>query len=578
VDPNSLETIILYLMQLSESRAALARQKADKVALVAAARVSDLDQEESPESIMLSSMTEDGARDRTDREVVVPWLKFLWENYRAILELLSKIPKLDKLYHTTCSKAFKFCQEYGRVLEFRRLCDMLRQHLAFLTNKKVQLAPVRNPRPVWEWTPETLDAHLQTRFSQLEVATNLELWNEGFRTIEDIFGLMVAGKFRPRPKLMVMYYEKLTRIFWVSENKLFHAYAWFRYYSLSIESRKDLKPEERSVLASSVLLSALTIPSFKDIYLTSLVAGEAVEFDDEIVVVEKHNQIAQLLDFQNNPSRKALLADIVSRGILTEVLPELAVLYDCLEVKFQPLSLVSTLTAAVNAVRSHPQLGMYALSLQRVIVTKVMQQLSRAYSAVKLEFVFKLMSGLSDLSASAIEKIIIESAAQKQLQLKVNHAAGCIQFTSSSSSTESAFENQAALLGSSMKTITGTINSHLEKKALDMKKAAARKDYFVRVLDALDQEYSQCLDRKIQIERRKENLERLQQEREKERSRRVQFEESVRQVMFYVFLLMSCGHLWNGIHCFVVLLSYFFFFLMLIISEKRERAQGERGE
>jgi hypothetical protein len=78
-----------------EDTTAAAKAKADKVALAAAARVSDLDQEESPESIMLSSMTEEGAKDRTNREVVVPWLKFLWDAYRAVLELLHKNAKLE---------------------------------------------------------------------------------------------------------------------------------------------------------------------------------------------------------------------------------------------------------------------------------------------------------------------------------------------------------------------------------------------------------------------------------------------------------------------------------------------------
>lgn len=109
--------MINHLLDLAENRASsIARQKADRVALAAvaaAARVSDLDREESPESIMLSSvMTEDGATERTDRElfvVVVPWLQFLWEIYRAVLDLLLRVPKFDKVYHRTCERAFKFC-------------------------------------------------------------------------------------------------------------------------------------------------------------------------------------------------------------------------------------------------------------------------------------------------------------------------------------------------------------------------------------------------------------------------------------------------------------------------------------
>ena len=90
---------------------------------------------------MLSSMTEEGSKDRTDREVVVPWLKFLWEIYRAILELLHRQSKLEKLYHKTCEKAYKFCLDYKRTHEFRRLCDMMRVQLSNL--QKMALLPPR---------------------------------------------------------------------------------------------------------------------------------------------------------------------------------------------------------------------------------------------------------------------------------------------------------------------------------------------------------------------------------------------------------------------------------------------------
>jgi translation initiation factor 3 subunit A len=509
------------LMELSESRASAARQKADRVALAAAAKIADLDQEETPESIMLSSMTEEVAKDRTDREVVVPWLKFLWETYRAILELLHKNAKLEKVYHKTCEKAFKFCLDYQRNLEFRRLCDMLRQQLAAL--QRMATTPARTNRIAWEWTPEAVEMHLHTRFVQLEVATSLELWNEGFQTVEDIYEIMVIGRKAPKPKLMATYYEKLTRIFWVAENQLFHAYAWFKYYCLSLDSRKDVKGEERSFMASAVLLSALSIPSTRDTTDPS-----ALHEEDEIAS-EKNRQMAKLLDFQANPTRKALLEDIIARGVLDEALPEVTALYYALETKFNPLGLVKALTPFLTSIKSHANLVGYAVPLQRVAIVRIVQQLSRVYSVVKMDFLQRLLAGLEDISFHAVEKIMIDGIARKQLQLRIDHRTGVVRFGASTASAAGTIENQVAQLGATLNKVAHDLSVTLGAAALAESSAASRKEFFARVLDATEEQHLTTLDRKSLIERRKEELEKVQLEKQKEAERIQQIEEERRK-------------------------------------------------
>ncbi|KAF9092678.1 eukaryotic translation initiation factor 3 subunit A, partial [Mortierella sp. GBA35] len=69
----TIELVIRKFIQLSE-------EKADQITLDG---LDDLEATETPESILLSTVSGEQNKDRTDRAVVTPWLKFLWEAYRT---------------------------------------------------------------------------------------------------------------------------------------------------------------------------------------------------------------------------------------------------------------------------------------------------------------------------------------------------------------------------------------------------------------------------------------------------------------------------------------------------------------
>ena len=58
-----------------------------------------------------------------------------------------------------------------------------------------------------------------------QVACELELWQEAFRSVEDIQGLFVLGKKPGKPQMMAVYYARLTKIFTVSESHLYNGCA-----------------------------------------------------------------------------------------------------------------------------------------------------------------------------------------------------------------------------------------------------------------------------------------------------------------------------------------------------------------
>ncbi|RAL53116.1 hypothetical protein DM860_006788 [Cuscuta australis] len=185
----SLEEVIKHLLHLATERAELARTQAQ--ALDEALDVDDLEADKRPEDLMLSCVSGEKGKDRSDRELVTPWFKFLWETYRTVLEILRNNSKLEALYAMTAHRAFQFCKQYKRTTEFRRLCEIIRNHLANLNKYRDQ-----RDRPDLS-APESLQLYLDTRFEQLKVATELGLWqaSKGIMTfvsqeVKDLYYLL----------------------------------------------------------------------------------------------------------------------------------------------------------------------------------------------------------------------------------------------------------------------------------------------------------------------------------------------------------------------------------------------------
>ena len=141
--PGSLEKVIRYLLEKAEDQCNRAKAAVDAAAdAESPASLSALDDGDvedgegeagiGPQAILLSSMTTDPAKNQRDSLLLLPSLKFLWEIYRAILDILRSNSKLEHVYHAASVSAFQFCRAYQRRTEFRRLCDLLRMHLGNL--------------------------------------------------------------------------------------------------------------------------------------------------------------------------------------------------------------------------------------------------------------------------------------------------------------------------------------------------------------------------------------------------------------------------------------------------------------
>lgn len=234
VNIKSLEDVVRAYLKMAEEKTEAAKEESQQMVL----DIEDLDNIQTPESVLLSAVSGEDTQDRTDRLLLTPWVKFLWESYRQCLDLLRNNSRVERLYHDIAQQAFKFCLQYTRKAEFRKLCDNLRMHLSQIQRHHNQSTAINLNNP------ESQSMHLETRLVQLDSAISMELWQEAFKAVEDIHGLFSLSKKPPKPQLMANYYNKVSTVFWKSGNALFHASTLHRLYHLSREMRKNLTQDE----------------------------------------------------------------------------------------------------------------------------------------------------------------------------------------------------------------------------------------------------------------------------------------------------------------------------------------------
>ncbi|CCL98379.1 uncharacterized protein FIBRA_00374 [Fibroporia radiculosa] len=536
----SIEVVINRFIQLSDAKVQEAQEKADKA--VALTDVDDLEASETPESILLGAVSGDQNKDRTDRALVTPWLKFLWESYRTALETLKNNARLEGIYQQIAQQAFRFCLKHERKVEFRRLCETLRLHLSNVAKYSHQAHSINLS------DADTLQHHLDTRFAQLNTSVELELWQEAFRSVEDVHNLLTMAKKSPRPAMMANYYEKLTRIFLMSGNALYHAAAWGRYYAIviAIGGKSD---EEMSRLAGQVLVSALAVP-------VGLQGEESIAADES---KGKNSRLSALLGLSKTPTRSSLLRDALSRNVLKLSPESIKSLYNILEVTFDPLTLCSSIAPLLKSLAADPSYTSYIPLLQRALLSRLLSQLSQVYSSIKISNLLELVSPIRDLEmegASAydeeqVEAYVMGCARRGELNIRVDHAEGSMTFVDSpfASIDDPSSSTSMASAGAIQPSTSEFVRTRLSRLASCLHNSLAtlypptplseeeRETKFAALVTAAEAERKALQLRRALVARRRELLSELSVRKEREEaSRRAelnrrQVEEESRRVL-----------------------------------------------
>lgn len=521
-------------------------------------------------------MTGEGSKERSerimDREIVIPWLRFLWDTYRTVLDTLRNISKLELLYKSTAEQAFQFCLTHKRVMEFRRLSELLKAHMTHLkTHSAAQLD-----------NPESFQIQLEIRLVQLSAAASMELWQEAFKTVEEI-NLMVAPPKRTPPiEMMIVYYEKLAKIFWVSENYIFHTHALSKYHQLLAElkankdaaaadgegsvstatsstpalvnySKISLPEVNESELATQVLLAALSMPVASGVgahrsvqsktvrqhvplaiasaiekseSLNLEVATDRLMSEAESNLQERLARASAMYGFSDiEADRDVVLNDLISRDILSNIIPDFSDLYELLESKFQPLKLGKEVQAKLSSLESVPALKQYSKTITHLAFLRIIQQLGSVYQTLKLQRLFEL---IPFVPKETIEKWTLRAIREKYIEAKLDHKHGFIIFQTSltgamfasdpsnagvsSIGTSSSFESQRVRrqLVNVSRNLRLAVTVAYDSKSLVHSASEARKaekaKLFMTVAAEMENERARILKRREIIERT--NLER----------------------------------------------------------------------
>ena len=329
--------------------------------------------------------------------------------------------------------------------------------------------------------------------------------------------------------MMANYYEKLTKIFLMSGNALFHAAAWSKYYAI-VTSIGGKSEEEMSRLAGQVLISALAVP-----------VGLGKDEPEELK--GKNARLTALLGLNKMPSRQALLKDALARDVL-KLSPEVVKqLYTVLEVNFEPLTLCASTAELFKVLSTDESLSSYLPLLQRALFSRLLSQLSQVYSTIKISNLLSLATPLKDSGIEGaygeeqVEAYIMGCARRGELAIRVDHKDGSITFAddaygpseepvaSTSASVEQTIQPSVAeLVRTRLSKVAVSLHSSLEKIEGSSKAPALTPEEqqakFKTLVSAVEAERKALQIRRALVARRRELLSELSVRKEKEESSR----------------------------------------------------------
>merc|ERR1712096_270927 len=186
--------------------------------------------------------------------------------------------------------------------------------------------------------------------------------------------------------------------------------------------KKNISTKELAKMASRVLAACLCVP----------LPSQHPEFDRFIETdrspAEKMARLAVLLALSQPPTRLTLLKDCVRFGVVGAAGAQMQDLYNWLEVDFHPLQLCNKVDDKLKLIEESEEFSsikQYTEPLRDMTLIRLLKQVAQVYQSVSM----KRLLSLSKFSTHHhMEKLIVECARNNDMQVRIDHRTGAINF------------------------------------------------------------------------------------------------------------------------------------------------------
>ena len=436
--------------------------------------INDLDEEEQEDFLF------DYAAESKEKEDLVQSQKFIWETYKILLDITKTNSKLFNLYSEILRAAFTFCKENKRTLEFKRLCDSVRNYLQTLIKSekkqnflnKVQLSQL-----------DVLRILIKVRLNQLETATALEQWSESFKTAEDIVYLFERYEkhstedknkkpnstgnndtnasttvfTKPRkgnklnPTFKLEFYSYIEKLFFISNYPLYHAYANVLVRDIGNKAimgygekaKEKLEKFNLHTFDNKIILSTLATP-LKNTYTNYLKIGEDMYETQNDIETDTCKRMMNILKLTHVPSRNQLINYINNNNILSTCSEEIKNLYNLLQNETNPITIAKKGVKYIQALSNIPHddnyIEKYMKHIKENLIIKCIYMFSKSFTSISFERINKLFTPFG-LTSIEIEDLIAEISRNGYIKCKIDHSLKMILFITLDTVTESFNKN-----------------------------------------------------------------------------------------------------------------------------------------